>query len=103
MCRIQITTAFEELLQNSSASRVVTNLWRQPPPNQPVGDRFGEILLAENLITADAIVTTPRLHLTWDEQSCAHETYGNLRRPLVFLCPDAGMQIKLWRQETLLH
>lgn len=73
-----------ELIQNSGASRVVTNLWRQPPPNQQLSDRILQILLAENLITADAIVAMPRLHLTWDEQRHAQKTFGNLRRPLVF-------------------
>lgn len=86
----------DTVIQNSSGSRVVTNLWRQPPANQLVGDRFLEILLKENLITAEAMSAASNLHLTLAEQRHAQETFANLRRPLVFLCPDAGMQIKRW-------
>lgn len=86
----------DEVIQNSGASRVVTNLWRQPPPEQQVGDRFLQILLAEGLIGADTISAALHLHLTTVEQRRAQEAFGNLRHPLVFLCPDAGMQIKRW-------
>lgn len=92
----------EEVIQNSGASRVVTNLWRKPPADERVGDRFLQILLAEGLIEADAGATsassTPslHLHLTPDEQRRAQEALGFCSRPLVFLCPDAGMQIKRW-------
>lgn len=92
----------EEVIQNSGASRVVTNLWRKPPPDERVGNRFLQILLAEGLIEADAGATSAsstcalHLHLTPDEQRRAQEALGFCSRPLVFLCPDAGMQIKRW-------
>lgn len=92
----------EEVIQNSGASRVVTNLWRKPPSDERVGDRFLQILLAEGVIEADAGATSAsstyalHLHLTPDEQRRAQEALGFCSRPLVFLCPDAGMQIKRW-------
>ena len=84
-----------QVIQNSGASRVVTNLWRQPPPDQQVSDRFLQILLAEGLIEAPAI-SAPHLHLTTGEQRRAQKAFENLPHPLVFLCPDAGMRIKHW-------
>ena len=85
----------DEVIKNSAASRVVTNLWRTPPPDERVGDRFLQILLSENLIAADVIKPT-QLHLTPAEASRAREVLRLISRPLVFLCPDAGMQIKRW-------
>ncbi len=83
------------VIQNSGVSQVVTNLWRQPPPDQQLSDRFLQILLAEGLIEASAI-SAPHLHLATVEQRRAQEAFDNLPRPLVFLCPDAGMRIKHW-------
>lgn len=91
----------DEVIQNSGTARVVTNLWRTPPPEQQVGDRFLQILLAESLIEVEDVTTpcragkAPLLHLTPTEQRRAQEAIG-CPFPLVFLCPDAGMQIKRW-------
>lgn len=93
----------EELIQYSGASGVVTNLWRQPPPNQPVGDRFLDILSVKNLIAADAIVATPRLHLTSVEQDRAQETYGNLRRPAFFYVQMLEWRLSVGKRQTLFH
>ncbi len=87
----------ERVIENSGALRVVTNLWRQPPPNQRVGDRFVEILLAEDLIKPTAI-KPPQLHLTPTELNQAQKRFQHLDRPLVFFCPDAGMAIKRWSE-----
>ena len=88
----------DEVIQNSDASRVVTNLWRQPPPDQRVGDRFLEILLAEGLIKPEESAAT--LYLTLDEQSRVKEALSFCPRPLIFLFPDAGMEIKRWSTES---
>jgi ADP-heptose:LPS heptosyltransferase len=85
----------DKVIQNSGASQVVTNLWRQPAANELVGDRFVKILLAEGLISPDAIKPA-QLHLTPDELRRSQELFNHVRRPLVFLCPDAGMAIKRW-------
>ena len=87
--------SIDAVIQNSAASRVVTNLWRTPPPNERVGDRFLQILLSEDLIEAD-VIKPIQLHLTPAEVSRAQEVFRLASRPLVFLCPDAGMQIKCW-------
>ncbi len=85
----------DKVIQNSGASQVVTNLWRQPPADELVGDRFVKILEAEGLISPDAIKPA-QLHLTPDELRRSQELFNHVRRPLVFLCPDAGMAIKRW-------
>jgi len=54
-----------DLIHNSGAKRTVTNLWRNPPDNQLIGDRFCQILFEEGLITASPTTsnsTTARLH-----------------------------------------
>ncbi|HCF27409.1 MAG TPA: glycosyl transferase [Cyanobacteria bacterium UBA11049] len=85
----------EQVIQNSGASRVITNLWRSPPPNERVGDRFIQILLAEELILPEAIAA-PQLHLSPSEQHYTEKVIGKICRPLVILYPDAGMAIKRW-------
>jgi ADP-heptose:LPS heptosyltransferase len=93
-------TNYEEIdkvIENSGALRVVTNLWQQPPPDQRVGDRFLEILLAEGLINPDAIKPA-QLHLTRPELDKAQKQFHHLRRPLIFFYPDAGMAIKRWSE-----
>ncbi|ARV59749.1 glycosyl transferase [Nostocales cyanobacterium HT-58-2] len=87
----------DKVLQNSGASRVVTNLWRQPPPDELVGDRFVNILLAEGFINPD-VIKPAQLYLTQDEVNRAQKLFDDVRRPLIFLCPDAGMAIKRWSE-----
>ncbi|NJN92563.1 MAG: glycosyltransferase family 9 protein [Leptolyngbyaceae cyanobacterium SL_5_14] len=86
-----------EAIQHSGTNRTVTNLWRNPPDHQRVGDRFLNILLEEGLITANAIrPDQPLIHLTPSERELAHQALGAAYRPLIFLCPDAGMLVKRW-------
>ncbi len=81
----------------SGADRVVTNLWRSPPPNEFVSNRFLAILLSEGVITKDAIdVVSPQIHLLAEERSTARTLLGAAYRPLVCLYPDAGMEVKRW-------
>ncbi len=84
------------------ANRVVTNLWRSPPPNQFVSDRFIEILRSEGLISESAI-QPPYLHFTPEELENASQKLGNLKRPIVVLCPDAGMRIKRWAEPNFVE
>lgn len=104
----------------SSAPRIVTNLWRSPPLNQFVSERFTELLLADGLITPDSI-KTPRLHLTPAELQQAKAAIAslfpngviasqfpngvidNVSRPLVFLIADAGMAIKRWSEDNFIQ
>jgi ADP-heptose:LPS heptosyltransferase len=85
----------DQLIQRSGAARVVTNLWRSPPSNQRVGDRFRQILLAEGVIRPEAIAS-PQLHLTATEIDQAQQRLGNVKHPIVVLISDAGMMIKRW-------
>ena len=87
------------LSQACEAPRVVTNLWRSPPPDERVGERFLRILLTEGLIQPEAI-SPPRLYLSPEERTFATEQLASTRRPLVFLLPDAGMGVKRWPEES---
>ena len=87
------------LIRNCGASLTVANLWRSPPPDKRVGERFLRILSEEGLIRPEAISHT-RLHLTPKERSVAAEELADLRRPLAFLLPDAGMEVKRWPEES---
>jgi ADP-heptose:LPS heptosyltransferase len=83
--------------QSSSAPIVVTNLWRSPPPNQQVSDRFLQILGSEGVIAQEYIADNQaHLHLSTAERIAAQQALGAAYRPLIVLCPDAGMAIKRW-------
>jgi ADP-heptose:LPS heptosyltransferase len=87
-----------ELIRDSGAPRVVTNLWQGPPPDERVGERFVRILLSEGLIEPGTI-SSPQLYLVPEERSVATERLAGARRPLAFLLPDAGMEVKRWPEE----
>ncbi len=92
----------DKIIANSDAKHVVTNLWRSPPPNQFVSDRFVQILIAEGLIAPDA-VQPAKLYLTDQEREMAQHRLGTLKRPIVLLCPDAGMAIKRWSETNFIE
>ena len=87
-----------DLIRGSGVPRAATDLWRSPPPDEPVGERFLRILLMDGLISEDAIAP-PRLQPTAGELASAAENLDGLPRPLVFLLPDAGMEVKRWPEE----
>jgi ADP-heptose:LPS heptosyltransferase len=89
----------KDLISSFGAPRVVTNLWRSPPPDERVGERFLHLLLAEGLIKPEHI-SPPRLHLIPEEYSVAAEKLVGVRRPLAFLIPDAGMEVKRWPEKN---
>ena len=89
----------DDLISSFEGLRTVTNLWRSPPPDERVGERFLRLLLAEGLIEPDA-VSPPRLHLFPEERAVAAERLAGARRPLAFLVPDAGMDVKRWPEES---
>jgi ADP-heptose:LPS heptosyltransferase len=88
----------DALIRDCGAPYAVANLWRSPPPDERVGERFLRILLADGLIEPWAVFPA-RLHLTPEERSAAAERLVDLRRPLAFLLPDAGMEVKRWPEE----
>src|SRR5215212_7885514 len=87
------------LIRGCAAPLTVDNMWRSPPPDERVDERFLRILSEEGLIRPEAI-SPARLHLTPEERSVATEELTGLRRPLVFLLPDAGMAVKRWPEES---
>src|SRR3954464_5949559 len=74
----------DALVRGCGARRVMANLWRSPPPDERVGERFLRLLLAEGLIYPGA-VSSPWLCLAPEERSVASEKLVGTRRPLVFL------------------
>jgi ADP-heptose:LPS heptosyltransferase len=92
----------DQVIQQSGAARVVTNLWRSPPIDQRVGERFLEILRTEGLITPGSIAP-PQLRLTPAEYQLAQARLGNVLRPLIVLYPDASLAIKRWPVTNFIH
>ncbi|WP_223257393.1 glycosyltransferase family 9 protein [Phormidesmis priestleyi] len=92
----------DQIIHQSGATRVVTNLWRSPSDDQFVSDRFIKILLSEGLICADAIAA-PQLYITQQEQQDAQEKLGDFKPQIVVLYRDSGMQIKQWSTEKFIR
>ncbi|MDD7967526.1 glycosyltransferase family 9 protein [Actinomycetospora lemnae] len=107
------TTRFDgigDLVDDDAAARgtrAVSNLWRRPPADEKVGERYQRILAAEGLI-ADR-VRPPRVVLDPAEVQAAvsawrprwHSTSGKpppreQPHPPTVLVPDAGMAVKRW-------
>jgi ADP-heptose:LPS heptosyltransferase len=92
-----------ELVQTSGAQKVVTNLWRSPPANERVGDRFLRVLLAEGVISSESVHLQETLvQLTAAELATARQFLGAAYRPVLVFCPDAGMAIKRWSVENFI-
>ncbi|SDG86835.1 glycosyltransferase family 9 protein [Pseudonocardia oroxyli] len=70
----------------------VTDLWRSPPPDEPVSRRYVRILAAEGLLAR--WYRPPRLHLTAAEVAAADAALPS-GVPTV-LVPGAGMSVKVW-------
>ena len=86
------------------ASRSVTDLWRRPPPDEPVARRYHRILTAEGLVRGR--YAPPRLHLTAQERAAGRHLLASLlpagdAAPVV-LIPDAGMAVKRWPHQDRL-
>jgi ADP-heptose:LPS heptosyltransferase len=93
-----------ELIQSSSAKYTVTNLWRSPPSDERVGDRFLKILQSQKLISIEASQTKEiGIHLMTHEQNNARQQLGATLRPLIVLIPDAGMTIKKWATQNFIE
>src|ERR671912_2132908 len=60
----------DDLIRGCGVPLTVTNLWRSPPPDERVGERFLHILLEEGLIRPEAI-SPARLYLAPQECSLA--------------------------------
>ncbi len=84
------------LLERHSA-RAITDLWRQPPADEPVDLRMLRILAEEGVVDADLTGVLPRVVLDRAEVVAGHAALdaAGLRRPAVLL-PDSGMPVKRW-------
>jgi ADP-heptose:LPS heptosyltransferase len=85
-----IADAIEELAPQS-----VTNLWRSPPPDEPVSARYLRILASEHVIDPHDVGLAPRVVLTDAERVEGEQVLGHEGRPVV-LVPAAGMAVKQW-------
>jgi Glycosyltransferase family 9 (heptosyltransferase) len=83
--------------------RSVTDLWRRPPPDEPVAHRYHRILAAEGLVRGR--YAPPRIHLTAEERSAGRRRLAELvpgGAAPVLLVPDAGMAVKRWPHQDRL-
>ncbi|GIH63294.1 glycosyltransferase family 9 protein [Microbispora siamensis] len=97
------TTRYDGIpdLLAASGARCVTDLWRRPPPDEPVGERYLRILLAEGLLRPEDALARPAVRLTpaeiaYGESVLAHRLPAVTVRPPVVLITDAGMDVKRW-------
>ncbi|MFC5137489.1 glycosyltransferase family 9 protein [Actinomycetospora rhizophila] len=110
------TTRFEgigDLVEADAAARgtrAVANLWRRPPADELVGERYQRILAAEGVIPER--IRPPRVVLTDDERCAGREALvsaawrrrhstsetprARSRDTPTVLVPDAGMAVKRW-------
>lgn len=77
--------------------RSVTNLWRDPPPDEPVGARYLRILAEEDVIAPRDVDLLPTIVLTDAERADGERLLGppDGHRPVV-LVPSSGMAVKEW-------
>jgi ADP-heptose:LPS heptosyltransferase len=74
----------------------VTNLWRSPPPDEPVSARYLRILAAEHVIHAHDVGLRPTVVLTEAERAEGERVLGPEEPRPVVLVPSAGMAVKEW-------
>jgi ADP-heptose:LPS heptosyltransferase len=86
-----IADAIEDLVPRS-----VTNLWRSPPPDEPVGARYLRILAGEGVIHPLDVDLRPALALTDAERAEGERLLGPDEPRPVVLVPSAGMAVKEW-------
>ncbi len=96
------TTRYDGIpdLLEAGSGRAVTDLWRRPPPHQPVGERYLEILHTEGLLDPADRAGRPRVHVPATAGRAGERTVGHLvgdpLAPPVVLVTDAGMAVKRW-------
>ena len=86
-----IADDIEELVPRS-----VTNLWRDPPPDEPVGARYLRILAEEGVISNADVDLLPSIVLTGAERAEGERVLGSQEPRPVVLVPSAGMAVKEW-------
>jgi ADP-heptose:LPS heptosyltransferase len=90
------TTTYDGIgdLLRGSVPVVADRLWRSPPPDELVDERFLRLLAADGLVRPDLVDLPLRLAVGEDEVAAGRAQLGSA--PPVLLLPDAGMQVKTW-------
>ncbi len=85
-------------LLESTGVRVVSNLWRRPPADQLIEERFLQILGEEGLVEPWALSMKARISLDAADHlwAASHFPHPGHR---AMLYPHSGMAIKLWPAE----
>ena len=103
------TTSYEGIpeLLRARSRRAVTNLWRRPPEDELVDQRFLRLLAADGVIGAGDVDEPLRLVLTGSERVAGRErvdeVVGRPGRPPVLALVDAGMPVKRWPDARWTH
>ncbi len=84
-----------DALLEASGARTVANLWRRPPADQLIEERFLQILSQEGLIAPWALAMKPRLSLDEADRMWAAAHFPQPAHRTL-LHPHAGMPIKIW-------
>ncbi|HEX5540585.1 MAG TPA: glycosyltransferase family 9 protein [Micromonospora sp.] len=105
------TTRYDGIpdLLAASGARCVTDLWRSPPPDEPVGERYLRILHEEGLLDRADLGVPPRVHLRPPERAGGRRVLAERlpaataaaagaagTAPPVVLVTEAGMAVKRW-------
>lgn len=73
---------------------VADALWRRPPADELVDERFLRLLASDGLVRPELVLLPPRVALDRPEIAAGHALLGD-RTPVLVL-PDAGMRVKRW-------
>ena len=94
------TTAHDgiDALIAQCAPRAAVDLWRDPPPDERVEDRFVRLLIADGLIRPEA-VAAPVIAMAPRELTRGAALRPARDAPWIALAIDAGMAIKRWPLE----
>ena len=90
------TTTYDGIpdLLRAHVPHVVGNLWRRPPADELVDERFLRLLVADGLVRPELAGLSPEVALLPQEVAAGHALLGE-RLPVLVL-PDAGMAVKRW-------
>jgi ADP-heptose:LPS heptosyltransferase len=92
------TTRYDGIADAIEASvpQSVTNLWRSPPPDEPISARYLRILAAEDVIDPADADLPAHVVLTDAERTAGERVLGAEEERPVVLVPSAGMAVKEW-------
>jgi ADP-heptose:LPS heptosyltransferase len=96
---LAVTTTRYDGIADAIEERVpwsVTDLWRGPPPDDPVTARYLRILAAEDVIHPADVDLAPRIVLTDAERAEGERVLGSGEARPVVLVPSSGMAVKEW-------